>query len=519
MSHYIAGIDAGTTGLKVMIFTQEGKPVSHAYREYYCKYPHVGWVEQDVWQLWEALCETSKKAIEGAGLDPKEIGSVAISSQRGTFFPIDKAWQPLHDSLVWSDSRALKEIQWISDYLGAEHYYDISGSAITSLWSYAKYKWFRDHLPDLYEQTYLFVNGQEWLLHQLGSEEVFTDPSSLALNGMMDVRSLDWSEELLDAIGISRDKLPPIKKPARQVGVISKEAAEKTGFAEGMPICVGGGDQQCAAVGAGVIKEGLAEMTVGTAAVMVAAVDQPYMDPEHQVLFSGHANPGKWDMEGLAYASGASLKWWRDTFGQAECNVAEAQGIDPYEIIVDREAGHAPVGSNGLIYFPFQSSQVTPYYCDTARGGFLGLAPGHTRAMVARSIIEGVTYELKMIVDAMQRVLGHPFDTIRLSGGGSRSPLWCQIQADIYGCPVELLETADCGLVGAAALGATGAGIYKNLAEAVDHLVRPHGFIEPIAKNQIIYNDYYTVFKNAFLTWRDAGIYDQLNQVCTKHEQ
>ncbi len=517
MARYIAGIDAGTTGLKIMIFTLEGKPVSHAYREYPCTFPHVGWVEQDPWQLWQALCETTREAIAKGGMDPREIGSVAISSQRGTFFAIDRDWNPIHDSIVWSDGRATKEIQWIADTLGAEKYHRISGAAVTALWSYAKYKWVRDNQPELYDKAYLFVNGQEWLLHQLGSTEVFTDPSSLALNGMMDVATLDWSDELLSAIRVSRDKLPPIKEPARQVGVISRKAAELTGFAEGMPICVGGGDQQCAAVGAGVIREGLAEITIGTAAVMVAAVDQVYPDPQHEVLFSGHANPGKWDMEGLAYSSGASLKWWRDTYGDAECAVARAAGKDPYEIIADMEAARAPVGCKGYMFFPFMASQVSPYYCDTARGGSLGLTGGHDRAIMARAVLEGVAYELRMIVDAMQHVLGRPFDTIRLSGGGAKSPTWRQIQSDIYGCPVEMLETADCGLVGAAALGATGAGIYADLSEAVDNLVHPLGFIEPDMKNHRIYTDCYEIFRDAFLAWRDAGIYDRLNAVCNKY--
>lgn len=517
MAKYVAGIDAGTTGTKVMIFTLDGVPVSHAYREYPCTYPNVGWVEQDPWLLWKALCEASKEAIAKAGVDAKEIGSVAISSQRGTFFGVDKNWTPLHDSIVWSDGRALNEINWIADTIGAEKYHSISGAAITSLWAYAKFKWLRDHQPDLYEKTYKFVNGQEWLLHQLGSEEMFTDPSSMALHGMMDVSTLDWSDELLKAIDFDREKLPEIKPPARQVGVISKKAAELTGFAEGMPICVGGGDQQCAAVGAGVIKEGIAEITIGTSSVMVAAVDKVYDDPLHEVLFSGHANPGRFDMEGISYASGATLKWWRDTFGSPEKSVAAAAGIDEYEVICDMVAKNAPAGSKGLLFFPFFAGQVTPYFCEIAKGGYFGLDATHDRSCMARAVLEGVAYEMRMSIESMQRVLGKPFDIIRLSGGGSKSPLWRQIQADIYGCPVEMLKVADCGLVGAACLGATGAGIYGSLSEAVDAMVHPHGIIEPIKENVEIYNDYFEVYCDTFLALRDAKAYDKLNQVRMKH--
>lgn len=517
MAKYVAGIDAGTTGTKVMIFTLDGNPVSHAYREYPCTYPNVGWVEQDVWNLWRALCEASKEAISKAGIDPAEIGSVAISSQRGTFFGIDKDWNPLHDSIVWSDNRAASEVDWIAETIGSEHYHSISGAAVTSLWAYAKFKWVRDNQPDLYEKAWKFVNGQEWLLHQLGSEEMFTDPSSLALHGMMDVATLDWSDELLKSIDFDRDKLPEIKPPARQVGVISKAASEATGFAVGMPICVGGGDQQCAAVGAGVIKEGLAEITIGTSSVMVAAVDKVYDDPRHEVLFSGHANPGKFDMEGISYASGATLKWFRDTFGATEKAVAAASGQDVYTILCDMVAAQAPAGSKGTFFMPFFAGQVTPYFCDTAKGGYFGLDATIDRSCMARAVLEGVAYEMRMSIESMQRVLGRPFDTIRLSGGGSKSPLWRQIQADIYGCPVEMLKVADCGLVGAAALGAAGAGIFSNLEEAVNSLVQPHGIIEPDMKNHLVYNDCFEVFNDTFLALRDAKIYEKMNKVSMKH--
>lgn len=516
MAQYVVGIDAGTTGLKTMIFELNGTPLSHAYRSYPCTFPNAGWVEQDPWHLWNALCETSKEAIAKSGIDPREIGSIAISSQRGTFFAIDKDWNPIEDSIVWSDVRATKEAQWIANHFGIDKYYGIAASAMTPGFSYSKFKWVRDNRPDLYEKAYLFVNGQEWLLHQLGSEEVFPDPSSLAMNGMMDVAKLDWSDELLDAINVSREKLPPVKKPARQVGVVSAKAAELTGFAAGTPICVGGGDQQCAAVGSGIIKEGMAEITIGTAGVIVAAVDKVYPEPQHEIYFSGHANPGKWDMEGQVTMAASNLKWFRDTFCDTEAAVGKATGQDVYDIIC-AEAANAVVGSRGLIYFPFLQGQLTPYYCDAARAGYVGITPAHGKPEMARAVLEGVAYELNMSIDAMQRVLGRPFDVIRLSGGGAKSPLWRQIQADVYGVPVEKLKIFDCGLVGAAALGATAVGIFGSVEEAVASMVHTDGFVEPDMAHHEVYKEYYGIFRDAFLAWRNNGIYDRLAAAAEKH--
>lgn len=516
MPKYVAGIDSGTTGIKIMLFTLDGTPVGHAYREYTCKYPNAGWVEQDPWEVWNGLCEITKEVFAKTGINPNEVASLAMSTQRGTFFPIDKDWNPIMDGIVWNDARALDEIRWVEETLGRDAYHAITASPITSLWAYSKYKWIIDKKPEIYEKTYKFVTYQEWLLHQLGSEEVFTDPSSLALHGMMDVKTLDWSQKLLDLIGLDRDKLPPIKEPARQVGTVSAKAAQLTGLAKGTPISVGGGDQQCAAVGSGVIKEGIAEITLGTAAVMVAAVDKVYMDEKQQVLFSGHANPGKYDMEGLAYASGSSFKWWRDTFGGPEMAIGKYMDKDPYQLI-DMEAAKAPVGCKGYMFMPYLATQVTPYYCDTAKGGSLGLTFAQDRSYHARAVLEGVAYELGIIVQAMERVMGHPFDVIRLGGGGAKSPLWRQIQADVYGRPCEILKVADFGCVGSACLGAAGAGVYKNLQEAVDHLVKPAGMIEPNMANHAIYKDCMEVFDAAFRAWKDAGVYDKQYELCVKH--
>ncbi|MDR1514177.1 MAG: hypothetical protein LBS45_00645 [Synergistaceae bacterium] len=516
MPKYVVGIDAGTTGATVMIANLKGRIAGSAYREYPCKFPHPGWVEQDMNLLWKGICEAANEVLGKTGVDPKEIGSLGISSQRGTFVGIDKEWKCLHDSIVWSDARATEEIDWIAKTMGRDRYHEVSGVPLSALWAYAKYKWVRDKRPNLYEKAWKFVNGQEWLLHKLGSDGVFTDPASLALNGMMDVKTLDWSDELLRAINVSRDKLPEVKTPMRQVGTVSKRASEETGFAEGMPICVGAGDQQCAAIGAGVVREGLSEITVGTASVMVAHVDHAKPDPDHAVLFSGHAIPHKWDMEGLAFATGVCLRWWRDTYAQSEIAAARQVGLDPYEII-GLEAAKAPVGCKGYIFMPFFSSQVTPHYHDNAKGGSFGLSLIHDRGMMARAVMEGGAYELRMIVEAMEKVLGKPFDTIRLSGGGAKSELWCHIQADMYGRPVEKLEVSECTTLGAAILGATGAGLFKSIEEAVENMVHPYGFIEPDMSNHAVYSDMFGIFRDAFFALRDADVYNKHAAVCAKH--
>jgi xylulokinase len=265
-----------------------------------------------------------------------------------------------------------------------------------------------------------------------------------------------------------------------------------------------------------VIREGLSEITIGTASVMVAHVDSFKPDPDHSVLFSGHAIPHKWDMEGLAFATGVCLRWWRDTYAQPEMSAAKQTGLDPYDII-GLEASNAPVGCKGYIFLPFFSSQVTPYYHDSARGGSIGLSLIHDRGMMARAVMEGGAYELRMIVEAMENVLGKSFETIRLSGGGAKSELWRHIQADVYGRPVEKLQVSECTTLGAAILGAAGAGVFSGIEEAVANMVRPHGVIDPDMKNHELYSDMFGIFKDAFLALRGSGVYDKHAAVCAKH--
>ncbi len=512
----LAGIDAGTTGVTVMIADTDGNIKGTAYREYPCSFPHPGWVEQDMELMWTRMCEASREVIQKTGVDPREIASLGFSSQRGTFVCVDKDLKPLADSIVWSCGRAGEELNWIRENLGDDRYHDISGVTLSGLWSYAKMKWVVENRPRLLDKTHLILNGQEFFLHKFGSEDISSDPASITLNGMMDIAELDWSKELCDLINLPMEKLPPMKTPARQVGVVSKEASELSGFAQGMPICFGAGDQQCAAIGAGVIREGLAEITIGTASVMVAHIDSRKPDPDHLVLMGGSGIPNKWDMEGLAFATGVCLRWWRDTYGQVEMSTADQLDMDVYDII-GAQAASAPVGCKGYIFFPFFTGQVTPHYVDNARGGAIGLSLIHDRAMMARSIMEGGAYELRMIVDAMEAVLGKPFDSIRLSGGGAKSPLWNQIQADVYGRPVERLKVSECTTLGATILGAAGAGIFGSVEEAVLNMVHPFDSIEPNLTNHSIYEDVFGLFKDTFLALRDAGIYDKIAAVQSKH--
>jgi len=513
---YLAGLDIGTTGVKALITDKKGTVKGMAYSEYPCVYPSHGWVEQDVGIMWKKICDVTNKVILTTHINPESIKSLGISSQRGTFIPVDKAIQPLMNSIVWSDDRAANELHWIRDEFGEEKYHQITGMPLLSMWSYGKIKWFIDNKKELFDKTYKILNGQEYFLHKLGADELSTDPASITLNGMLDIDKLNWSKELCRKIGLSLDKLPTISTPARQVGNLSKKASVETGFAEEMPISIGAGDQQCAAIGAGIIKEGMVEITIGTAMVMVAHIDTRKEDPERMVIIGGSGIPNKWDMEGLTFTAGAALKWWRDVYAQSEKRAAEDLGIDIYDLI-SLEASKSPVGSKGVLFYPCFQGQVTPSYYNYAKGGMIGLSFINDRKDMARSIMEGITFETKMVEDAMEKVMGRDFDVIRLSGGGSKSHLWNQIQADTYGRSVERLKVSECTTLGAAILGAVGCGIFPTVEEGVKEMVHPFDKVEPNNKNHHLYTEEYELFKDIYTVLMKSRIYEKITDFQQKY--
>ncbi|OHD73942.1 MAG: hypothetical protein A2V99_04315 [Spirochaetes bacterium RBG_16_67_19] len=513
---YIAGLDIGTTGVKAMIADADGQVLGIAYREYPCAYPSPGWVEQDVELMWGKICEVCREMLASTGVDPRALQSLGISSQRGTFIPVDKQLKPLMNSIVWADGRADREVRWIEKEIGAENYHRLSGVPISGMWSYPKMKWYIDQRKELFDKTYKILNGQEYFLYRLGAESLSTDPASLTLNGMMDVARLDWGAELCSKIGLPMELLPEVGTPARKVGVVSKRASEQTGLAAGMPIAIGAGDQQCAAIGAGIVREGMAEITIGTAMVMVAHIDSRKADPKRTVLIGGSGIPHKWDMEGLTFTAGAALRWWRDTFGGEEQKAAQSLGLDVYDLIT-LEASKSPAGSRGLMFYPCFQGQVTPTYHDFARGGSIGLSLIHDRKDVARSVLEGVAFETKMVISAMEQVLGKPFDVLRLSGGGSKSGLWNQIQADIYGRTVERLRVSECTTLGATILGAAGCGVFRSVEEGVSRMVFPLDKIQPDEGRRQLYGEQFELYQQAFLALKDNGVYERIAGFQKKH--
>ena len=510
------GIDAGTTGCAVMIFDESGDRLGQGYQEYPCTSPRPGWIEQDVEEVWRGICEATKQAMAAAALPDSAYRSVGFSSQRGTFILLDEDKNPIAPSIVWNDGRALAYQEKFGKEISPDDYHTHTGMQLSPLWSAAKIAWLRDNEPELFRQTRWFANGQEYFLHRLGAHDWVTDPASLTLNGMLDIEKLDWSDRVLAMCGIDRDRVPPVGIPSGQAGEVSAAAHYATGLPTGLPVCRGAGDQQCAAIGAGVVAQGMAEFTVGTAGVMVAHLDGLDRIQGRNLWWGGHAVPGAWDIEGGAFALGASLKWWRDNLGRNEQDEADAQGRSVYSVMVEK-AQTAPAGSNGLIYHSFLASQVTPYYDAESKGGWIGLGLSHTRVDMLRALLEGCAFEMRMVVDAFQSDIVGGITDLRLTGGGTKSDGFAQLMTDIIGQPTKVTRERECTVFGAAILGAFGAGAFSSIDEAVGAMVNLEAEFEPNEANRDLYGELYSAYRGVYEAIAKGGGYKALSDFSIRH--
>ncbi|MFQ5974054.1 MAG: FGGY-family carbohydrate kinase [Alphaproteobacteria bacterium] len=501
------GIDAGTTGVTVAVFDAAGREQSSAYREYPCLYPHPGWVEQDTETVWRSVCSACRSAV--AGLSQGIIRSVGISSQRGTFVLLDEDKRPLGPGVVWNDSRAADIEDEISRLIDPDRFRELTGMPLSASWTSAKLYWLRERMPELWARVAHVCNDQEYFLYRLGAEGLETDPSSLTLNGMLDIRKLTWSAELCEALGIDNALLPPVGSPAAQAGVLSREAASETGLPAGVAICRGGGDQQCAAVGAGVVRQGLAEVTVGTAAMLVAHLERPELVTGRAPYVGAHAVPGKWDAEGGAFSIGGCLRWWRDTVATDEAAEAGRLGRSPYDVMAET-AAKAPPGSRGLLFHPFMAGQVTPFYDASARGGLFGLGLDHDRACVTRALFEGCAMEMRLMVDAVDRDLEGGIRELRITGGGTKSPVFLKIQADVMGRTLVKPAYGECTVLGAAILGAVGAGCFDDVEQGVAAMVRTGATVEPDRSLDGLYGDLHGLFIACYRSLSGGETYGRL---------
>jgi len=511
---YLAGIDIGTTGAKTAIFDLEGNIIGSGYREYTCTYPKPNWVEQDVTIVLNATLESAKEAVLNANVEPNQIQSIGLSSQRCCSIFVDENGEPMK-MISWQDNRTTKEVEQISKLISPADFYKKTGLPLNTTWILTKILWVQNNEPSVWNKTKKVLQLQDYVLKSLGAEDYYVDMPDVSLYGLWDTDSFKWDNELLKLFGINDSMLPKPMKSGTKVGTISKKASAKTGFLEGTPICVGAGDQNSASVGAGIIEEGMASISIGTGGMAIAYLDKPYRDPTGNSMVTNHAKYGSWQLEGYQAGAAGVFRWFKDQIAVIESAYADSMSKDPF-VLLDEEIASAPIGAKGLVFLPYLASATSPRWNSNARGTLIGLTFSHDRACIARAFMEGITLEQKDIVKTMLNT-GVRINKIRAMGGATNSVLWNQMQADMYNMKVETLKVKDAALLGAAIFGGVGVGVFDDIEEGVNKMVQVENAYLPILENVKIYDELYEVYCAAYEGLTEKQAFDKIAALQEKY--
>jgi xylulokinase len=514
MPTYLAGIDLGTTGAKAIIFDQEGQAQSSAYREYTCNYPKPSWAEQDPNLLVTETMEAVKQAVLQSGVQPEAIASVSLSAQRCCGIFLDENEVPLRPMISWQDNRTPVEVEEIKEMIGAETFYKKSGLPNATTWLVSKILWIRKNEPETWNKTRRIVQMHDYFLRALGVEDYYVDYNDAGFFGLFNTDEGLWDTEILNLFNISKEILPIPEKSGTLVGSVSAPASQRCGLATGTPVCVGAGDQSAGAVGAGIVRKGMVSISLGTGGAVTAFLDAPFRDPAGKAMVTSHPIRGNWLLEGYQAAAASVYRWYRDEFGATELLEAERTDKDFYELM-NTKISEVPAGSNGLLVMPYFSGAATPRYNPAARGMVLGLTFAHDRFAVARAFMEGISLDMRDMLNSIKRS-GVEVNEARILGGPTKSAVWNQIQADIYGIPVSNLRTTDATVLGAAILGGVGVGIFASVEEGADKLVRLKHTYEPVLDNTALYDELYDLYCRTYEQLENNEIFSSLASIQAK---
>lgn len=508
MKRFILAHDLGTTGNKATLFDDAGRLIASAFSGYETAHPQPTWAEQNPEDWWRAVGNATRELLAKSQAAPPDIAVIAFSGQMMGCLPVDSAGQPLRPCIIWADQRAIAPAAFLAERVGEERVYRITGHRISPTYSASKIMWVRDNEPDIFARAHKFLHVKDYIAQRMTGAFV-TDRSDASGMNLYHLEGGAWSDEILNAIDLDPRRLPEIHNSTDVIGELTKQAADQLGLTAGTPVVIGGGDGASAAVGAGAVMEGPAYNYIGSSSWISFAAPRPIYDPGRRIFNWAHMVPNMFAPCGTMQAAGGSYQWLRRQVCWSESREADETSEDVYEIMNRRAAESIP-GAHGLLFLPYLQGERSPHWNPKARGGFVGLQVTHTRADLIRATLEGISMNLRTILqsflDANARI-----DEVILIGGGAKGELWRQILADVFGRPTlrpRLLDEATS--LGAAIAGGVGVGLFRDfsIVKQCTEIVARH---TPNPKAQALYNQLYPIFLQ---TYQDlVPVFDQLHQV------
>ncbi|ADQ45459.1 Xylulokinase [Caldicellulosiruptor kronotskyensis 2002] len=501
MRELLLGIDIGTSACKLSVFDREGNVIFDTSKPYNIYFPQEGFVEQDPNEWWDAVVNAINEMFAKNNIRPDEIKSIGIAGQSWSCIPVDKNGNVLSNTPIWMDTRSSSILENICDRIDEKYIFEVSKNPLNPTYSTLKILWFKENKPDVYKNTYKFLQSNSFIVFKL-TNSFSQDLSQGYGYHFFNMEKGCYDEKAADMFKIELELLPQIYPCHEVVGYVSKKAASITGLKEGTPVVAGGLDAACCTLGAGVIEVGQTQEQGGQAGGMSICLDRPVSNPK--LILSYHVVPGRWLFQG-GTVGGGSLRWFYEQFGYEEAETAKREGKSPFTIM-DEKAERIPCGSEGLIFLPYMAGERSPIWDRNAKGIFYGVSYKKTKAHFIRSIMEGCAYALRHNLEVAEKN-GVKIDRLYAVGGAANSKLWCQIKSDVTGKIIEVPVSDNATTLGAAILAGYGVGMFKDISNTIKEIVKSKAIYLPSFDNYKLYSRYYEQY---------LEIYERLKEIMSR---
>jgi xylulokinase len=485
----LLGLDIGTSGAKAIACDSHGAVLASALVEYPLSQPQPLWSEQDPADWWRGAREALRQVVAQVG--GQSVGGLGLTGQmHGSVF-LDASGAVIRPALLWNDQRTAAECAWITEQVGAERLIRIAGNPALTGFQAPKIVWLRNHEPEHFARVAQVLLPKDYIRLRLAGVSA-CDAADAAGTLLLDLARRDYSAEILTALDIPRAWLPQVFEGPAVTGGLQAGIAAELGLPAGLPVIAGGGDNAAAAIGTGVVRAGVVSSSIGTSGVVFAHSDTIALDPGGRLHTFCHSVPGQYHLMAVTLSAGGAFRWLRDVLGGGRDYAA-----------LTALAAEVPPGAEGLLFLPYLTGERTPHLDPYARGAFIGLTARHGLGHLARAVMEGVTFSLRDGVGIM-RDLGVPIHQIRATGGGAKSALWRQLQADIYDGEVVTLAAEEGPAYGAALLAGVGAGVFTDVHDAVARCVRVTGSTQPDPDRVARYAGVYALYRQQYPLLKDS---------------
>jgi xylulokinase len=489
----VIGVDASTTGAKAVVWSPDGTPLSQAKSTYPLSTPQPGWGEQNAEDWWAATSSAVRRAVQT--VDTSRIAAISITHQRETFVCVDRENKPLRPAMLWLDSRAISEVE----EFGSDRVHEITGKPVNLTPAWYKLLWLQKNEPETLERTARVTDVHGFIVNRLTGDWITSYGSADPL-GIVDMKSFDYSDELLDLAQLTREKFPSLAAPGDIIGTVSDAVAEELGLPKNLPVVAGVGDGQSAQLGTGGVFPGTYYLNLGSGVVSGTISDKYAFDKAFRVLAAGV--PGKYTFETFIGGGTFNLQWFIEKFAGVD---TKALGLElTPEQVLETAAAQLKPGSEGLMALPYWTGALTPFWDHHARGALIGFTGRHGKSHVYRAMLEGIAFEQRFLTEGAESATNAKASEIIALGGGSRNKVWCQIIADVMQRPVKVVRESESTCLGAGMLAAAAVGIHKNIELAARSMSGVSSVFEPESSNIGVYQELYEAYRMIYPALRNV---------------